>query len=233
MGGMRALEWLVGRPSRVRSGLVLATGAAATADQIGTQSAQLRAIEADPAWRGGDYYASPPGPVAGMGVARRIAHLTYRSGPELEARFGRDEQDGERALAATRAAGRFAVESYLDHHADKLARRFDAGTYVALTDSMTTWDVGRGRGSVAAALATVTAPTMVAGIDSDRLYPIGLQQELADAVPGTLGGLRVVPSLYGHDGFLLEVDQVGALVAELLEHVRGPAIDLGPHAHVH
>jgi homoserine O-acetyltransferase len=223
MGGMRALEWLVGHPGRVRSGLLLATGAAVTADQLGTQSAQLRAIESDPAWCGGDYYDRPPGPVAGLGVARRIAHLTYRCGDELETRFGRSPQEGEQPLGPRRTGGRFAVESYLDHHAAKLARRFDAGTYVALTDSMSTWDVGRGRGGVEAALATVTVPTMVAGIDTDRLYPLPLQQLLADAVPGTLGGLRTVRSLYGHDGFLIEVEQVGGLAAELLAHLGGRA----------
>jgi homoserine O-acetyltransferase len=228
MGGMRALEWLVGHRDRVRSGLLLATGAAVTADQLGTQSAQLRAIEADPAWRGGDYYDHPPGPVAGMGVARRIAHLTYRSGDELETRFGRLPQDGESPLGEHRADGRFAVESYLDHHAAKLARRFDAGTYVALTDSMSTWDVGRGRGGVDQALAGITVPTMVAGIDSDRLYPIALQQQLADAIPGTLGGLRTIHSLYGHDGFLLEVEHVAALTAELLGALDGDGPVLRP-----
>jgi homoserine O-acetyltransferase len=224
MGGMRALEWLVGQPQRVRSGLLLATGAAVTADQLGTQSAQVRAIESDPAWRGGDYYDHPPGPVAGMGVARRIAHLTYRCASELEERFGRSPQDGENPLGPRRADGRYAVESYLDHHAAKLARRFDAGTYVALTDSMSTWDVGRHRGGVEAALAGVTAPTMVAGIDTDRLYPIVLQQQLAESIPGTLGGLRTVPSLYGHDGFLIEVEHVGALAAELLAQLDGPVL---------
>jgi homoserine O-acetyltransferase len=232
MGGMRALEWLVGQPSRVRSGLLLATGAAVTADQLGTQSAQLHAIESDPAWRGGDYYDHPPGPVAGMGVARRIAHLTYRCADELEVRFGRSPQDGERPLGQRRADGRFAVESYLDHHAAKLARRFDAGTYVALTDSMSTWDVGRGRGGVEAALAGVTVPTMVAGIDTDRLYPIALQERLATAIPGTLGGLRTVRSLYGHDGFLIEVEHVGALAAELLAELDGRTLDASRRANV-
>jgi homoserine O-acetyltransferase/O-succinyltransferase len=222
MGGMRALEWLVGHPSRVRSGLLLATGAAVTADQLGTQSAQVHAIESDPAWRGGDYYDQPPGPVAGMGVARRIAHLTYRCADELETRFGRSPQDGEKPLGPRRATGRFAVESYLDHHAAKLARRFDAGTYVALTDSMSTWDVGRGRGGVEAALAGITVPTMVAGIDSDRLYPITLQQELASAIPGTVGGLHTIHSLFGHDGFLIEVEHVGALATELLSLLDSP-----------
>jgi homoserine O-acetyltransferase/O-succinyltransferase len=214
MGAMRVLEWLVGYPSRATSALVLAVGATATGDQIGTQSAQLRAITSDPRWHGGDYYdaADGEGPHEGMGLARRIAHLTYRSAEELQVRFGNEPQDGEDPLRD----GRFAVQSYLDHQATKLAWRFDAGTYVALTDAMNTHDVGRGRGGVAAALSTITAPVIVAGVDSDRLYPLALQRELADWIPTTVGGLRVVHSDFGHDGFLIERDAVGALVRETL-----------------
>jgi homoserine O-acetyltransferase len=126
LGGMRVLEWMVRYPDRVRGGLVLGSTAAVTADQIGTHSIQISAIESDPAFRGGDYYsaAAGQGPHVGMGLARRIAHLTYRCETELDLRFGRDPQEGEDPYAG----GRFAVESYLDHHADKLARRFDANT---------------------------------------------------------------------------------------------------------
>jgi homoserine O-acetyltransferase/O-succinyltransferase len=214
MGAMRVLEWLVGYPSRTSSALVLAVGATATGDQIGTQSVQLRAITSDPRWRGGDYYdaADGDGPHEGMGLARRIAHLTYRSAEELQLRFGNEPQEGENPLRH----GRFAVQSYLDHQANKLARRFDAGTYVALTDAMNTHDVGRGRGGVTAALASITAPVVVAGVDSDRLYPLVQQRELADWIPTTAGGLRVVHSEFGHDGFLIERDAVGALVRETL-----------------
>jgi homoserine O-acetyltransferase/O-succinyltransferase len=214
MGAMRVLEWLVTYPSRASSALVLAVGATATGDQIGTQSAQLRAITSDPNWRGGDYYAAADGegPHEGMGLARRIAHLTYRSADELQLRFGNEPQDGENPLHD----GRFAVQSYLDHQADKLARRFDAGTYVALTDAMNTHDVGRDRGGVAAALSSISAPVIVAGVDSDRLYPLVLQHELADWIPTTVGGLRVVHSEFGHDGFLIERDAVGSLVRETL-----------------
>jgi homoserine O-acetyltransferase len=202
MGGMRVLEWAVSRPDRVAGLFFLASGAVASADQIGTQTTQQAAVRSDPAWAGGDY-APGPGPVAGLGIARRIAHLTYRSGVELETRFGAQVQDD----------GRFAVASYLEHHADKLAARFDAGSYVVLTEAMNSWDVGRGRGGVEQALARVTARSLVAGVDSDRLYPLAQQQQVADAlgVP-----LRVIASPYGHDGFLLETGAVGALVSELL-----------------
>ena len=202
MGGMRALEWAVAMPDRVATLFFLASGAVASADQIGTQTTQQAAVRSDPAWAGGDY-APGPEPVTGLGIARRIAHLTYRSASELDARFGATVQDD----------GRYAVASYLDHHADKLASRFEAGSYVLLTEAMNSWDVGRGRGGVEAALRRVTARSVVAGVDSDRLYPLELQQQVADAlgVP-----LRVISSPYGHDGFLIEVDAVGRLLGDLL-----------------
>ncbi|TKJ34085.1 homoserine O-acetyltransferase [Blastococcus sp. CCUG 61487] len=202
MGGMRALEWAVAMPERVGTLFFLASSAVSSGDQIGTQTTQQAAIRADARWAGGDYPASAP-PVDGLDVARRIAHLTYRSALELDARFG----------SAVQEDGRYAVASYLAHHGAKLAARFDAGSYVVLTEAMNSWDVGRGRGGVEAALARVTARTAVAGIDSDRLYPPAQQRRVADAlgVP-----LRLIRSPYGHDGFLVEVDEVGALLSELL-----------------
>ena len=215
MGGMRALEWVTGSPDRVASALVLATGAVASGDQIGTQTTQTLAITSDPGWRGGDYHGAGPGggPWRGLGIARRIAHLTYRSDRELDERFGNAAQPGE----DPRVDGRFAVESYLDHQADKLAHRFDAGSYVALTDAMSTWDLGRGRGGVDAALASIRVPVVVGGIDTDRLYPIHQQQRIAAIAPACVDGLRVIPSLFGHDGFLVERDEVFDLVAETLD----------------
>jgi homoserine O-acetyltransferase len=218
MGGMRALEWAASRPERVASGLFLASGAVATADQIGTQTAQVLAITSDPGWLGGDYHHLPPGegPTTGLGIARRIAHLTYRSELELQTRFANLPQTDEDPLGPD-GQGRYAVQSYLDHQAAKLVHRFDAGTYVALTDAMTTWDVGRGRGGVEAALARITMPFVVVGIDTDRLYPLHTQRSVAELAPGTVDGLRVIASPYGHDGFLVEREQVFALVTETLE----------------
>ncbi|MFF3833092.1 homoserine O-acetyltransferase [Streptomyces sp. NPDC002458] len=213
MGGMRALEWAVSRPERTGSLLVLAAPAASSAEQIAWGSTQIAAIRSDPGWRGGGYHDAPPGsgPHQGLGLARRIAHVTYRSEPELAARFGRRAQPGE----LPSLGGRYQVESYLDHHAAKLVRRFDAGSYVVLTEAMNAHDVGRGRGGVARALRRADMPALIAGIDSDRLYPPAQQAETAALLPGS-DGLRIVASPYGHDGFLIETDQVGSLVRELL-----------------
>jgi homoserine O-acetyltransferase len=217
LGGMRVLEWMVRYPDRARGGLVLGSTAAVTADQIGTHQAQIAAIAADPAFRDGDYYDAAPGegPHVGMGIARRIAHLTYRCETELDERFGRLPQGDEDPYDG----GRFAVESYLDHQADKLNRRFDANTYIALTRAMSLFDLGRGRGGVATALGQITAPLTVVGIDSDRLFPVRLQQELVERTPGA-DRLHLLLSPHGHDGFLVEDEQVGVFVAHALHRVR-------------
>ncbi len=219
LGGMRVLEWMVRHPERVRGGMVLGSAAAVTADEIGTHHVQLAAIAADPRFRGGDYYdaADGDGPHVGMGVARQVAHLTYRCETELDLRFGREAQVGEDPYAG----GRFAVESYLDHHADKLARRFDANSYVALTRAMSLFDLGRGRGGVAAALGTITAPLTVVGIDSDRLFPVRLQEQIVELAPGA-DELHLLVSPYGHDGFLVEDEQVGRFISHALGRVRDP-----------
>ena len=212
MGGARALEWVVGHPDTVRAALVLAVGARATADQIGTQSSQVAAIKADPDWQDGDYYDTGRSPETGIQIARRFAHLTYRGEVELDDRFGNDAQGNEDPTVG----GRYAVQSYLDHQGAKLAARFDAGTYVSLTDALSSHDVGRGRGGIEAALRGCQVPVVVGGITSDRLYPLRLQQQLADLLPGC-SGLNVVDSAYGHDGFLVETDAVGELIRRTLE----------------
>lgn len=211
MGGARALEWIVGHPDRVRAGLLLAVGARATADQIGTQSTQIAVIKADPNWQGGDYHDTGLAPESGLAIARRFAHLTYRGEVELDTRFGNDGQRDEDPADG----GRYAVQSYLQYQGDKLLERFDAGSYVVLTEALNSHDVGRGRGGVPKALAGCPVPVVVGGITSDRLYPLRLQKELAEHLPACTD-LQVVDSICGHDGFLVECDAVGELIRKTL-----------------
>lgn len=215
MGGMRVLEWMVGSPERVGAALVLAVGARATADQIGTQTTQIAAIQADPDWQGGNYHGSGRTPITGMGIARRIAHLTYRTEFELDHRFENHAQGDENPWAG----GRYAVQSYLEYQAEKLVARFDPATYVLLTEAMNRHDVGRGRGGVEAALRATPVPCVIGGVDSDRLYPLRTQQELAELLPGC-NGLEIVRSRDGHDGFLTETEAVGKLMTEAMDLAR-------------
>jgi homoserine O-acetyltransferase len=216
MGGMRAVEWAVTYPDRVARVAAIATSAQATADQIAFAHPQVAAIRADPHFWGGDYYSAPPGwgPHTGLGLARQIAHATYRSPGELQSRFGTAAQAGEEPLGG---GGRFAVQSYLDHHGAKLANRFDANSDLVLTEAMLSHDVGRGRGGVAAALARVEADALVLGIDSDRLFPVQLSRALARRLPRAVTGL--IRSRHGHDGFLLEWPQVARALRSFLPAV--------------
>lgn len=206
LGGMRSLEWAVQHPERVDAICTIGSSAVATGDQIGTAAIQIRAIKSDPHFYEGDYYDQELGPNEGMGIARRIAHLTYRTEAEMDVRFGRELQGDD--------TGRYAVESYLDHQAEKLAKRFDANTYIALTEAMNSHDIGRDRGGVSTALASITIPVTVVSIDSDRLFPPRLQAEIAELVRQST--LSTISSPFGHDGFLVEVEAVGEAIRQAL-----------------
>jgi len=211
MGGMRAVEWAVSHPDEVERLGVIASSARATADQIAWNSTQIESIRLDPDFHGGDYYGRDTRPDAGLGIARRIAHTTYRTAAELEDRFANLPQAEEDPLDGH---GRHRVTSYLDHHADKLSRRFDANSYVTLARSMSTHDVGRGRGGLAAALERVTARTLVVAIDSDRLFPASLSEEIARHVPRA--DLHIASSPIGHDAFLLAHPGLSGWIAALM-----------------
>ena len=217
MGGMQVLEWGISHPDRVERIAMLATPPATSADQIALNSVQVEAIRMDPAFAAGDYYDAEDGegPHRGLGLARRMALLTYRSPVELDDRFGRSWQSGVTPLGGE---GVFAVESYLGFHGNKFTRRFDANSYIALVNAMSSHDVGRDRGGVAAALARATVPALVLGIDTDRLYPVAGQRVIARHLPENIDGDEplVISSPFGHDAFLIEHELVGAELERLL-----------------
>ncbi len=219
MGGMQVLEWAAMYPKRVRSILPLATCAAASALQLAWSAVERLAIATDGGWYDGDYYDKPEGPWMGLAVARQIAQVTYRSGESFERRFGRRLHDPEEDFDLW---GRFQMESYLDHHGQKLVRRFDANTYVVLNRSMDLHDIGRGRGGIAAALARIDVPVLTATVTSDRLYPPHEQQELTDGILAGGGDCRrvFIDSDEGHDGFLLEHELLHGPVSSFLEEVH-------------
>ena len=212
MGAMRALEWGVGYPERVERAVILAVSAASSAEQIALCSLQIRAIKSDPAFAGGDYYFSGRHPLVGLSLARGLGQLSYRTEHEFDVRFAREAQEDEEPLRG----GRYAIESYLEYQGEKLVRRFDANSYVVLSEAMNHHDVGRGRGGVAEALNAVSARVTVAGIASDRLYPLEQQLEIARPLPGE-NEVHVIHSEFGHDGFLVETDAVGDVVRFALQ----------------
>jgi len=191
LGGMVALEFAASFPERTLRAVVFAAPAAHSAWAIGWNHVQRRAIEA-------------AGPAAGLAVARMVGMLTYRSPAELEKRFQRLPGDGET----------FAVQSYLTHHGAKLVARFEVQSYLALLDAMDAHDVGRGRGGTAAALSAFHGRLVGVGITSDVLYP---EDEVKGWVREAGASYAELNSAHGHDGFLLEPEAAGALLAGALE----------------
>ena len=219
MAGMHALEFAIEFPEALARMGILAAPPYSTADQIALNTVQLEAIRSDSGFASGWYYDAKPGfgPHRGLALARRMALLNYRSPDELNQRFGRAWQSQVSPLTER---GKYAVESYLDFHGNKFVRRFDANSYLTLVSAMNSHDLGRGRDSVEAALASIETPTLVLGLTTDRLFPLSGQQLIAEHLGGELigGELIVIESEFGHDGFLIEVDAVSIGLRKLLEY---------------
>ncbi|CAM8629661.1 MET2 Homoserine acetyltransferase [Acidimicrobiia bacterium] len=222
MGGMQALEWGVMYPNRVGGVVAIASTLAASAWQIAFSSVQRSAIALDPKWRGGDYYDAAPGdgPHQGLAIARETAQVTYRTDSVFTTRFGRNELDP--LDAGFTPWQRFQVEGYLDYHGAKLARRFDANSYLVINRAMDLHDLGRGRGGLERAVARISAPVLTMSIDSDVLYPPHQQESIRDLVNGSGGDARLVEihSPDGHDAFLIAIDQVADALVPFLSEIE-------------
>jgi homoserine O-acetyltransferase len=191
LGGMVALEFVASFPSRARAAVVFAAPAAHTAWAIGWNHVQRQAIRS-------------AGPAAGLAVARMAAMLTYRSPAGLESRFARLPGEGET----------FAIQAWLDHHGDRLVKRFDADSYLALLGAMDAHDVGRGRGGIGAALAAFRGRLVAVGITDDALYP---DEEVRRWARAARAESLTLVSEHGHDAFLLEAEHAGSVLRGALE----------------
>jgi len=220
MGGMQALEWAALYPEAVGAIVPIAIGSQHSAWAIGLNEVARRAIMADPAWESGHYERGKQ-PETGLGLARAIAMLSYRSFASLEAKFGRDRRPpGAAALPGPQPSTRLAVEmsfeiaSYLNYQGVKLVERFDANAYIHLTYAMDDYDLGEGRGGVEKVLSGMTMPALVLGIPSDVLYPESEQRALAEQLPDA--EYVSISSPHGHDAFLIEYPQLAARLRRFL-----------------
>lgn len=204
MGGMQALEFSI-MDKRIRSAVLIAMGKAHSPWAIGISHAQRQAIYTDPKWNNGNYEKGD-GPKSGLATARMMAMITYRTPKDYWSKFDRNLQ-GE--------SDEFQVESYLNYQGQKLARRFDAHTYVALTKSMDSHDITRGRGTAEEVLNRVEIPVQLVGIRSDLLYPPTEQKELSQLFPN--GRYHEIDSPYGHDAFLIEFEQLNDIIKPFTE----------------
>ena len=195
-GGHQVLELASLFPEKIKRIALLVTSARETAWAIAIHQAQRMAIEADPSWRDDNDRAGS----AGMKAARGFGLIGYRTFESY--REGQTDADEK--------TDHFKAASYIQHQGDKLDRRFYAQCYWHLTKSLDTHHIGRGRGGAAQALRQLTMPALVLSIDSDVLIPPSEQVFLAEHLPNST--YQLLPSPYGHDGFLIETDLVNEAV---------------------
>ena len=217
MGGMLALEWTVAFPDSVASCLAIATTARHGAQQIAFNEVGRQAIMADPEFYNGDYYANQSKPARGLSVARMVGHITYMSDDSMRTKFGRRLR-GKDTFDFDFSA-EFEVESYLRYRGSRFVDRFDANSYLYITKAMDYFDLAANHATLPAALETSKARFLVISFTSDWLYPSYQSLEIVSALRARNKDVAYVKleSNYGHDAFLVEVEEQSILVAGFLE----------------
>ena len=214
MGGMTALAFCMLFPDLSRALVSISSASRALPFSIALRSLQREMIHQDPNWNNGNY-ADEHGPVAGMRLARKLGMISYRSSQEWERRFGRERATDE-SLKAGPFGIDFEVESYLDAHANKFIGTFDANCYLYLSRAMDLFDAADHGGQVADGLARVRVDrALVIGVETDFLFPLRQQRELAEGLRNTVSEVdfRPLASLQGHDSFLVDMDRFRPAVA--------------------
>ena len=206
MGGMQALEWAVTYPEHVASAMPIATTARHSAQQIAFNEVGRQAIMADPDWNNGDYYGGRL-PGRGLAVARMVGHITYMSDESMREKFGRK----------LRSPDQFEVESYLKYRGYKFVDRFDANSYIYITRAMDTFDLTQ-RGALPTLFEGSKTRFLVISFSSDWLYPPYQSLEIVKALRGRNCDVAYcnLDTRYGHDSFLVEVDQQTEVVRGFL-----------------
>uniref|UniRef100_B8HKX0 Homoserine O-acetyltransferase n=1 Tax=Cyanothece sp. (strain PCC 7425 / ATCC 29141) TaxID=395961 RepID=B8HKX0_CYAP4 len=205
LGGMQVLEWAVLYPDKVQAIAPIAVSGRHSAWCIALSEAQRQAIYADPHWQDG-YYSQPP--AKGLAAARMMAMNTYRSWHSFDLKYGRNVGEGK-----------FAIADYLQYQGQKLVERFDANTYITLSQAMDTHDLSRPDQDYSAVLGSIRQPALIVGINSDILYPPVEQEELARHIPQA--ELSWLNSPHGHDGFLIDMDELNHLVLDFRHRLQG------------
>ena len=218
LGGISVLAYCAQFPDSTRSVVSISAGARSMPFSIALRSLQREIIRRDPAWQDGNYEHDTI-PVTGMRLARKLGMITYRSAKEWAQRFGRERANAERRPGDPFGID-FEVESYLENHAAKFTGQFDPNCYLYISRAMDLFDLADHGGSVAEALRRFTVEkALVMGVETDLLFPIEQQQELADGL--SLDGREVqfarLPSIQGHDAFLVDMDRFRPVVSEFLK----------------
>jgi homoserine O-acetyltransferase/O-succinyltransferase len=222
MGGQQVLEWAIQEPDFFEQIGVIACGPKMMPWAVALNETQRMAIESDPSVSAenvqkitdlGDLDALKNAGAKGMEAARAIGMLSYRSyeGYNIAQLDDNDFID------------KFKVQSYQRYQAHKLRTRFNALSYLSVSKTMDSHNVGRNRGSLTKALEQIKADTLIVGIQSDILFPIEEQAALAAYIPKSR--FEVINSKFGHDGFLIEFDQLLSLFEKFTGRKIGSQIN--------
>lgn len=196
MGGMQAMEWAIQEPDKIKNLVLLATSARHSSWGIALNATQRMAIEADSSFAETTKDAGKKG----LEAARAMALLSYRNYRTYQT----TQIDQENTI------DNFRASSYQKYQGEKLSRRFDAKCYWYLSKTMDSHDVGRHRGGCETALSEIKAKTLVIGIQSDFLFPIEEQEFLNRNIQNS--AFEIIDSIYGHDGFLIEIEKIKSLL---------------------
>ncbi|MBB3193460.1 homoserine O-acetyltransferase MetX [Roseateles terrae] len=223
MGGMTALSLVARHPGLARHLIHLSGAVHAQPLAIALRALQRELIQSDPDWQGG-HYDGQRFPLNGMVAARKLGLITYRSGEEWAARFGRERLDTAMLAATGAPAMDFAVEGYLACQAHRFVRSFDPNAYLALSRAIDTFDLGdEAGGNADVALRRLRLESaLVIGVKSDFLFPVSQQRQVAEGLQA--GGVAVtfhaLDSLAGHDAFLADLAAFEAPIRAFLDEVQ-------------
>ena len=219
MGGMTALAFALLHPNRTRRLVSISSSARSLPFSIALRSLQREIIRKDPAWQDGGYDLASHGPITGMRLARKLGMITYRSAVEWAERFGR-ERAPDFGEADNPFGIDFEVESYLESHANRFIGSFDANCYLYLSRAMDLFDAADQGGSLEASFAKLNLHSaLVIGVETDFLFPVQQQEELALALDTHVDDVKFIrmPSIQGHDSFLVDMDRFRPAIADYFD----------------
>lgn len=219
LGGMQTLEWAVRFPETSRAFICLASGPTLQAQGIAFNAVARRAIFADPRFRDGHYYGEADKPDFGLALARMIAHITYLSEQSIEKKFGRRLQEAESLAYDLRKETEFQIESYLHYQGRQFVERFDANSYLNLTRAMDYFDLEEAYGPLEDCLAKTDGRFLVLSYTTDWLFPPSQSHDLTRALlrAGRDVTFANMESPFGHDAFLIEIEELGRVLTPFLE----------------
>ncbi len=219
MGGMQVLQWVNSYPEAICSAIPIATTLKHSPQQIAFSEVGRQAIMADPAWNEGHYYGSKK-PERGLAVARMIGHITYMSDKSMEEKFSRRLRGKNYSFAFT---ADFEVEGYLKYRGDSFVKRFDANSYLYITKAMDYFDLSGDK--LIPKGKHVHLRFLVISFKSDWLYPSYQSQDIVRQLKmrGQDATYCEIKSTYGHDAFLLEVEEETHLIKHFLKKTLNEA----------